>query len=107
MKIEVELFNGGYYFKIDGKDCSPQEVSDKLLHPIERKYDNNGLFSSGTEFLVEGKEIRSCFFQNFAASVDASKSKDPLIELKFRVAKIKELASNAEKTKKVWSTELS
>lgn len=107
MKLEVEYYNKTYYITIDDKPVSPQEASDILLAPIKSKYDNSGLFAESTVFFVDGrKTIKSDFSHNFYDAVQHSESKDPIIEIEFRIAKIKELAEAAAKTKKVWTKEL-
>ena len=107
MKLEVEFYNYAYYLTIDDKPVSLQEASDILLAPIKRKYDNSGLFAESTVFFVDGrKTITSDFSHNFYDAVQRSESKDPIIEIEYRVAKIKELANDAEKSKKIWTKEL-
>jgi hypothetical protein len=107
MKLEVEFYNNAYYLTIDEKSVTPQEASDILLAPIKRKYDNSGLFAASTVFFVDGrKTITSDFSHNFYDAVQRSESEDPIIEIEFRIAKIKELALTATKTKKIWTKEL-
>jgi hypothetical protein len=107
MKLEIEHYNRCYYITIDDKPVSPQEASDILLAPIKRKYDDSGIFAESTVFFVDGrKTITSDFSHNFYDAVQRSESEDPIIEIEFRIAKIKELAQAATKTKKVWTKEL-